>query len=255
MSRKFASVIFLSATLTIAACNPEDVLVSGTGGSTTVATGGSSGTGGATITPVSTGGTNGTGGATVTPVTVTNVKPLPCPGMVTYGNTYTANGYTFIANWIAQPSADTRAVVVNPVWPFGREGTSACSQFLSRAAMYVYDLSNGSAIVACSVAKPQGLSSAITSEGYRFDMSGQPAGVYHIAVKDANDAAVWGMWGPYFISQRSSVSTSAAQYIEKSQNPAEIDSLGIVFYWTGSTVTVATSSYTNMSTVYGGNWR
>ena len=251
MNRTLTSVIFLSTFIAIAACNPEDVPVSGTGGSTSVSTGGNSGAAGATVTPTATGGSNGVGGATV----ATNVKPLPCPGLVTFGNTYTVNGYSFTANWAAQASSDSRALVVNPVWPFGKEGTGACSQFLSRVAMYVYDLSNGSSIVACSVAKPQGISSGITSEGYRFDMSGQPAGVYHIAVKDANDQSVWGMWGPYFISMRSSVSTSAAQYIEKSQNPAEIDSLGIVFYWTGSTVTVATSSYTNMSTVYGGNWR
>lgn len=194
--------------------------------------------------PSGTGGAGGTSSAIVYPPKPTSV----CSNMFNVGPTsLVIGGYSFTQDWIVKPSADGKAVIVNPVWPFANNANS-CMQYSGTVKFKPYDLSNDAGVVVDpSPAKFQldGKVCTLTSEGLRCDVTGAAAGNIHFNVV-LNDA--WWMiingaaWSD-------SLPASSRLYVEKTQAPIKdgTGSLGMVVNWNGSIVSVASS--------WGGNYR
>jgi hypothetical protein len=191
--------------------------------------------------------TGGTGG-TSSSITYPPKPTTQCPSMFNVGPTsIVMGGYSFTQDWVVKPSADGKAIIVNPVWPFANN-VGTCMQYSGTVKLKPYDLSNDSGVVVDPTpAKHQldGRVCGLTSEGLRCEVAGVASGNIHFNVV-LNDA--WWMiingaaWSD-------NLPAAARLYVEKTQAPIKdgAGSLGMVVRWDGNTVSVASP--------WGGNYR
>jgi hypothetical protein len=242
------TVIFFAASLSMFACNPEDVPGAGnTATNTDTATNTATSTGNNTSTNTGTATSTNTGTSTqpsgyTTPLSTAPSKDM-CPAYQTVSTTRTVGGYNFTNDWACKPSADGTAILLNPAFPFSDAAVNSCSLGPTVAVLQVYNLWNGSSVVDYS-SMVGSIESPITAEGYRFPLGNWPAGSIHANAVDRSNSDAWLMFEG--ASRSASWPSSSIQYVEKSQD-ANHPGVGCVFYWNGMQVT--------KHPTYGGNYR
>ncbi len=215
---------------------------SGGAGGSVVSNGGSVSSGGS----ISSGGIGGyAGGNSI------YYPPKPttlCPTMFNVGpTTVSIGGYSFSQDWIARPSADGYAIVVNPVWPFANN-LNNCITYPGQVVMKPYDLTTDTGVVVDPTPAKEQLDNktgVLTSEGIRFDLRGTVSGNIHF-----NVVTVVGSVGYWMIINGAAYSPNlpvqSRLSVEKSQKASEQGSVGMVLRWDGNAVSIVSA--------FGGNY-